>query len=81
MQGEGGFYVAPPEFISGLKAQADRYGILLIADEVQTGAGRTGTWFASEQWPVAPDLITTAKSLAGGFPLALSLIHISEPTD
>jgi len=70
VQGEGGFYVAPNEFISGLKALADRYGILLIADEVQTGAGRTGTWFASEQWPVAPDLITTAKSLAGGFPLS-----------
>jgi len=70
VQGEGGFYVAPAEFISGLKALADRHGILLIADEVQTGAGRTGTWFACEQWPVAPDLITTAKSLAGGFPLA-----------
>lgn len=70
VQGEGGFYVAPPEFISGLKAMADKYGILLIADEVQTGAGRTGTWFACEQWPVAPDLITTAKSLAGGFPLS-----------
>lgn len=70
VQGEGGFYVAPPEFISGLKALADKYGILLIADEVQTGAGRTGTWFACEQWPVAPDLITTAKSLAGGFPLS-----------
>ncbi len=70
VQGEGGFYIAPGEFISGLKALADRHGILLIADEVQTGAGRTGTWFASEQWPVAPDLITTAKSLAGGFPLA-----------
>ncbi len=70
VQGEGGFHVAPPEFISGLKALADRHGILLIADEVQTGAGRTGTWFASEQWPVAPDLIATAKSLAGGFPLS-----------
>lgn len=70
VQGEGGFYVAPPEFISGLKTLANRYGILLIADEVQTGAGRTGTWFASEQWPVAPDLIATAKSLAGGFPLS-----------
>ena len=70
VQGEGGFYVAPPEFVTGLKALADRYGILLIADEVQTGAGRTGTWFACEQWPVAPDLITTAKSLAGGFPLS-----------
>ncbi len=70
VQGEGGFNVAPPEFIRGLKALADRHGILLIADEVQTGAGRTGTWFACEQWPVAPDLITTAKSLAGGFPLS-----------
>ncbi|MES2944375.1 MAG: 4-aminobutyrate--2-oxoglutarate transaminase [Pseudomonadota bacterium] len=70
VQGEGGFYIAPPEFISGLKALADKYGILLIADEVQTGAGRTGTWFASEQWPVAPDLITTAKSMAGGFPIS-----------
>ena len=70
VQGEGGFYIAPNEFIAGLKAIADRHGILLIADEVQTGAGRTGTWFASEQWPVAPDLIATAKSLAGGFPIA-----------
>ena|SRR5437867_3952682 len=70
VQGEGGFYIAPNEFIAGLKQIADRHGILLIADEVQTGAGRTGTWFASEQWPVAPDLIATAKSLAGGFPIA-----------
>lgn len=70
VQGEGGFYVAPGEFIAGLKALADKHGILLIADEVQTGAGRTGTWFASEQWPVAPDLIATAKSLAGGFPIS-----------
>ncbi|KQV95812.1 4-aminobutyrate--2-oxoglutarate transaminase [Rhizobacter sp. Root1221] len=70
VQGEGGFHVAPNAFIAGLKALADRHGILLIADEVQTGAGRTGTWFASEQWPVAPDLIACAKSLAGGFPLS-----------
>ncbi|MEW6704231.1 MAG: 4-aminobutyrate--2-oxoglutarate transaminase [Pseudomonadota bacterium] len=70
VQGEGGFYVAPPAFVGGLKAIAERHGILLIADEVQTGAGRTGTWFASEQWPVAPDLIATAKSLAGGFPIS-----------
>ncbi len=70
VQGEGGFYVAPPEFVSGLKDIADRHGILLVADEVQTGAGRTGTWFACEQWSVAPDLIATAKSLAGGFPLS-----------
>ena len=71
VQGEGGFYVAPVEFIQGLRRLADRHGILLIADEVQTGAGRTGTWFACEQWGgVAPDLITTAKSLAGGFPIS-----------
>lgn len=70
VQGEGGFYVAPKDFISRLRALADQHGILLIADEVQTGAGRTGTWFACEQWDVAPDLITTAKSLAGGFPLS-----------
>jgi 4-aminobutyrate aminotransferase/(S)-3-amino-2-methylpropionate transaminase len=70
VQGEGGFHVAPTEFVRGLKALADRHGILLIADEVQTGAGRTGTWFACEQWPVAPDLIATAKSLAGGFPIS-----------
>jgi 4-aminobutyrate aminotransferase/(S)-3-amino-2-methylpropionate transaminase len=70
VQGEGGFYVAPPAFVSGLKEIADRHGILIIADEVQTGAGRCGTWFASEQWPVAPDLIATAKSMAGGFPIS-----------
>ncbi|HEY1394200.1 MAG TPA: 4-aminobutyrate--2-oxoglutarate transaminase [Methylibium sp.] len=70
VQGEGGFYVAPREFMTGLKRLADQHGILLIADEVQTGAGRTGTWFACEQWPVAPDLIATAKSLAGGFPIS-----------
>lgn len=70
VQGEGGFYVAPNEFVRRLRALADEHGILLIADEVQTGAGRTGTWFASEQWEVAPDLITTAKSMAGGFPIS-----------
>ncbi len=70
VQGEGGFYIAPNEFILGLSKLAEQHGILLIADEVQTGAGRTGTWFASEQWPVAPDLITTAKSMAGGFPIS-----------
>ena len=70
VQGEGGFNIAPPEFVSGLKAIADRHGILLIADEIQTGAGRTGTWFASEQWPVAPDLVVTAKSMAAGIPIS-----------
>lgn len=70
VQGEGGFYVAPKEFMARLRELCDEHGILLIADEVQTGAGRTGTFFAMEQMGVAPDLTTFAKSIAGGFPLA-----------
>jgi 4-aminobutyrate aminotransferase/(S)-3-amino-2-methylpropionate transaminase len=70
VQGEGGFYVAPFEFARALRELCDRHGIVFIADEVQTGAGRTGTWLACEQWGVAPDLITMAKSMAGGFPIA-----------
>ena len=70
VQGEGGFYVAPPEFAQGLRALCDKHGILLIADEVQSGAGRTGTWLACEQWGVAPDIVTMAKSMAGGFPIS-----------
>jgi 4-aminobutyrate aminotransferase/(S)-3-amino-2-methylpropionate transaminase len=71
VQGEGGFYVAPPAFVQALRAICDRHGIVLIADEVQTGAGRTGTFLACEQWGgVAPDLITMAKSLGGGMPLS-----------
>lgn len=70
VQGEGGFYIAPKEFAHRLRALCDQHGIVLIADEVQTGAGRTGTWLASEQWGVAPDVIAMAKSLAGGMPLA-----------
>ncbi len=68
--GEGGFYVAPKEFMQGLREICDKHGILLIADEVQTGAGRTGTFFAMEQMGVAADLTTFAKSIAGGFPLS-----------
>lgn len=70
VQGEGGFNVAPPEFLQRLRALCDQHGILLIADEIQTGAGRTGSWFAIEQSGVAPDLITMAKSMAGGFPIS-----------
>jgi 4-aminobutyrate aminotransferase/(S)-3-amino-2-methylpropionate transaminase len=70
VQGEGGFYVAPPDFLKRLRALCDEHGILFIADEIQTGFGRTGKWFAIEHSGVEPDLITTAKSLAGGFPLA-----------
>jgi 4-aminobutyrate aminotransferase/(S)-3-amino-2-methylpropionate transaminase len=70
VQGEGGFNVAPPQLMQRLRALCDTHGIVLIADEVQTGAGRTGTWFAMEQMGVAADLTTVAKSLAGGFPLS-----------
>ena len=70
VQGEGGFYVAPPEFVKAVRELCDKHGIVMIADEVQAGAGRTGTWLACEQWPVAPDLITMAKSIGGGFPIS-----------
>ncbi len=70
VQGEGGFNVAPFEFLRELRALCDRHGIVFIADEIQTGFGRTGRMFAVEHAGVEPDLITIAKSLAGGFPLS-----------
>ncbi len=70
VQGEGGFYVAPPELLQRLRALCDEHGILLVADEVQTGFGRTGKMFALEHSGVEADLVALAKSLAGGFPLA-----------
>ena len=68
--GEGGFVPAPPEFVTVLAAFAKEHGILFIADEIQTGFGRTGKMFACEHYGLVPDLMTTAKSLAGGLPLA-----------
>jgi len=70
VQGEGGFYVIPPEFMRALRRICDEHGILLIADEVQTGFARTGKMFAMEHYDVLPDLMTLAKSLAGGMPLS-----------
>ena len=70
VQGEGGFYVNSPAFMRRLRALCDAHGILLVCDEVQTGAGRTGSFFASEQLDVVPDLTTFAKSVGGGFPIA-----------
>ena len=70
VQGEGGFYPAPPAFMKALREICDQHGILLIADEVQTGFARTGKMFAMDHHEVAADLVTMAKSLAGGFPLA-----------
>ncbi|CCJ90313.1 Gamma-aminobutyrate:alpha-ketoglutarate aminotransferase [Cronobacter turicensis 564] len=70
VQGEGGFNVAPPAFMEALRALCDEHGILLIADEVQSGFARTGKLFAMEHYSVKPDLLTMAKSLAGGMPLS-----------
>lgn len=70
VQGEGGFNPVPPAFFRALREVADQHGILLIADEVQTGFARTGRLFACEHFDVLPDLITFAKSLAGGMPLS-----------
>jgi len=70
VQGEGGFLPAPREFVAGLRQIADQHGILLIADEIQTGFARTGKLFASAHYDSGVDLITFAKSLAGGLPLS-----------
>jgi len=70
VQGEGGFNIAPPEFLKALRAVCDTHGIVLIADEVQAGMARTGKLFAMEHSGVAADLVTMAKGLAGGFPLS-----------
>ncbi|MCC8958121.1 4-aminobutyrate--2-oxoglutarate transaminase [Bradyrhizobium sp. Pear77] len=70
VQGEGGFVPAPASFLQALRALADKHGILLIADEVQTGMARTGRLFALEHSGVKADLVTLAKGLAGGFPLS-----------
>ncbi|MBN1219091.1 MAG: acetyl ornithine aminotransferase family protein [Anaerolineae bacterium] len=67
--GEGGYIVPPDSFLPGLRDLCDRYGILLIADEVQSGIGRTGKMFAVEHWGVQPDIVTTAKGLASGMPI------------
>ena len=68
--GEGGFYIAPPEFLRALRALCDRHGIVMIVDEIQSGFGRTGRMFAIEHAGVEPDLMTVAKSIAGGLPLS-----------
>jgi 4-aminobutyrate aminotransferase/(S)-3-amino-2-methylpropionate transaminase len=68
--GEGGFYPAPPELLRRLRSVCDTHGIVMIADEIQSGFGRTGRMFAIEQSGVEPDLITIAKSVAGGVPLS-----------
>jgi 4-aminobutyrate aminotransferase/(S)-3-amino-2-methylpropionate transaminase len=69
-QGEGGFIPAPTAFVTGLRRICDEHGIVLVADEVQTGFGRTGRMFAMEHFDIEPDLVVVAKSIAGGLPLS-----------
>jgi len=73
IQGEGGYVVPPEGYFQRLKKLADKYGILLIDDEVQAGMGRTGRWFAIEHWEVEPDIICIAKALASGLPLGATI--------
>lgn len=69
IQGEGGYIIPPPGFFPALRKLCDQYGILLLADEVQSGMGRTGKWWAIENFNVEPDVFTTAKGIASGVPL------------
>ena len=73
IQGEGGYVVPPPEYFRRLKRLADKYGLLTVADEVQSGIGRTGKWFAIEHWNVEPDIVCSAKALASGLPISATI--------
>jgi 4-aminobutyrate aminotransferase len=73
IQGEGGYVVPPDGFLPGLRALCDAHGILLIVDEVQSGMGRTGAWWAVNHWDVRPDIIATAKGIASGMPLGATI--------
>lgn len=74
VQGEGGVVALDYDFVSGLSALAKKYGVLLIADEVQTGNGRSGTLYAYMQYSIAPDVVTTAKGLGGGLPIGAAML-------
>ena len=76
VQGEGGFNPAPTDLVKAIRALCDKHGIVMIADEVQTGFARTGTVFCMEQYGVAADITTMAKGLAGGLPLALDVVPV-----
>jgi 4-aminobutyrate aminotransferase len=69
VQGEGGYFPAPPAFLQGLREICDEHGILLVADEIQSGMGRTGAWWAMQHYGVEPDIVTTAKGIASGMPI------------
>jgi acetylornithine/N-succinyldiaminopimelate aminotransferase len=75
VQGEGGVRPLHPEMLAAARAACDAHGALLIADEVQTGVGRTGTWFAFQQTEVVPDVVTLAKALGNGMPIGVCIAH------
>jgi 4-aminobutyrate aminotransferase len=75
IQGEGGYVLPTDDFLPELRKFCDRYGILLIADEIQSGIGRTGKWFAIEHWDVKPDIVCSAKGLGSGFPIGAIIAH------
>jgi diaminobutyrate-2-oxoglutarate transaminase len=75
MQGEGGTVVPPDGFLQGLRDLCDEYGVPLIVDEIQTGMGRTGEWWACEHYDVTPDIMPMAKALGSGFPLSATMYH------
>jgi 4-aminobutyrate aminotransferase len=77
VQGEGGYFPAPPAFLQGLRELCDEHGILLVADEIQSGMGRTGRWWAIEHAGVEPDIVTTAKGIASGMPIGAFLARDS----
>src|SRR6202521_1743196 len=77
IQGEGGYILAPAEFLQGLRKICTKYGIMLVADEVQSGMGRTGKWWASEHAGVEPDIICSAKGIASGMPLSAMIARAS----
>ena len=77
IQGEGGYIVPPPHFLPRLRKLCDEHGILLIADEVQSGVGRTGKWWAIQHWDVEPDIVCSAKGIASGMPLGLMIARQS----
>jgi 4-aminobutyrate aminotransferase len=80
IQGEGGYIIPPPGFFPALRELCDKYDILLIADEVQAGMGRTGKWWAIEHFDVEPDIVTMAKGIASGMPLGACLARKSVMT-
>ncbi len=77
IQGEGGYIVPPDGFFPALRKLCDKYGILLIVDEVQSGVGRTGKWWAVEHWGVEPDIVCCAKGIASGLPLGVTIARAS----